>query len=165
MKIVRGELGRRVNQQVENEARAGRMMTGRQCLFMIYDHLKIDEEAGSLFDLSDLMCVQLEGDDLETFWKDWELALSSMRSEVPDNVKKTLFRLQLDKCKALHDEMAYYYRQRPGHADRSYRYLAERVRRWIERRRLSSNRRLVARALGGNRSLYPVVPATRDWAQ
>ena len=85
--------------------------------------------------------------------------MSSMRIDVPANIKETLFRMQLDKSKSLHDEMAYYHRQRPGHADRSYRYLAECVRRWIERRRLGSNRRLVARALGGSRSLYPAVPA------
>ena len=58
-KIATGELGRRIMLMVEQEASKGRMLKGRQILWMIHENHELDEERGALYDFTDLMAIRL----------------------------------------------------------------------------------------------------------
>ena len=56
-KLAHGDLGREIALQQEQAAKCGRLLRGRQALYMIYQHFKTAEEAGALYDLVDLTKV------------------------------------------------------------------------------------------------------------
>ena len=60
-KVASGELGRRITHMMEVQAQAGKMVKGRQILWMIYQQFRLSEEAGAMYDFSDIMAVRLKG--------------------------------------------------------------------------------------------------------
>jgi hypothetical protein len=147
---VSGELGRRIAMAVENEAMRHRMLKGRQILWMIHDHHKLDEERGALYDFTDLMSVKLKGDSqLESFWNTWESVLSAMTRPPGADIIEILFLEQLRHCSALREEISHYDRARRGTPERTYEFLVESVKRYLERARRARNRKAMERALGG----------------
>ena len=86
--------------QQEHAAKDGRLLRGRQALFMIYQHFKTAEEAGALYDLVDLTKVLSTTSggkqiDLTTFLQNWEAVLAGMKVEPDISVKETLFKEQI----------------------------------------------------------------------
>ena len=153
-----GELGRRITLADETEAAAGRMLRGRQILWMVYDHHKYDEERGSLYDFKDLMSVHFRGDShLEAFLSNWDSVLAGMKAQPEASLLEVLFYDQLSKSTVLREEIAHYDRARKGSEERTYAFLLEAARRYLERQRLARNRQAVAKGLGGGSS----TPATR----
>ena len=66
-KLVTGSLGCSINVEKEKLATAGRMMTGRQLLLMIYSQYRVTEVDNNILDLEDLISVKMNGDDLMRF--------------------------------------------------------------------------------------------------
>jgi hypothetical protein len=94
--VASGELGRRINLAVELEASKGKMLKGRQILWMVHDHHKLDEERGALYNFQDLMSVKLRGDaNLESFMITWESVLSKMHNPPSQDIVEVLFLEQL----------------------------------------------------------------------
>jgi hypothetical protein len=60
LKVAKGEIGRKLSRLAEVAAREGRPLKGHQCLFVVYEHYKMDEAAGTLFNLSNLITVKCE---------------------------------------------------------------------------------------------------------
>ena len=147
---VSGELGRRVTMAVEIEARQGRMLKGRQILWLTHDHHKLDAERGALYDFTDLMSVKLKGDsNLESFWTAWESVLSATLHTPSPDIMEVLFLEQLRHCSALREEISQYDRAKRGTPERTYEFLVESVKRYLERARHARNRKAMERALGG----------------
>ena len=95
-KIAHGDLGRQLTQATEDEAKRGRPLKGRQALLLIYRYFEINEEAGVIYSITDLMAVRWLGDEkIETFLNSWIAVLSGMREEPPLRVKEELF---LEQC-------------------------------------------------------------------
>ena len=61
-KVALGDLGRSISTAKERMAMKGVFMKGRQALKLVYDHYKISETEGALWELQDLMKVTLQGD-------------------------------------------------------------------------------------------------------
>ena len=161
-KAASGEIGRRITHATEIEARAGRMLKGRQCLLLIYEHYRINEEAGSLYELTDLMSVTLRHDgQLESFLNSWESVLAGMKEEPSPKTMEVLFLQQLRNSSVLKEEVAHYDRSRPGEAARSYDFLLDAVKRYLERKRHAENRKAVVKLLGGEKASVPAAPAER----
>ena len=83
-----GELGRRITQRIEEFAKDAKMLRGRQALHMIYEYMRVSELEGALYDLSDLMAVQLRAEKLEAFLNSWETTLLGMR-KVPTSWRRS----------------------------------------------------------------------------
>jgi len=99
-------------------------------------------------DIKDLMSVKLKGDaGLESFMNSWEMVLAAMQDVPPESILEPLFLEQIRVAPALKEEVAHYDRSRKGTPDRSYAYLLEAARRYIERQRLHRNRAAVAKQL------------------
>ena len=89
-----GEVGREVAEATEAAAKNGKMLRGRQALWLVYQWYKVTEEAGALFDLSDLMKVELEGHNLSTFQQNW-VSILGMKKEPDKQTMATLYHMQI----------------------------------------------------------------------
>lgn len=54
-----GELGRKITQAKEVEARRGLMLKGQQALWLVYQHYRIHADAGAFYDLFGILHTQL----------------------------------------------------------------------------------------------------------
>ena len=81
--MAKGELARQILNFKETEAGERRAVRGRQVLYLFDQHLKTNEEVGSLYSVEDLLKVNLLQDDLSTFIHNWESVVAGM-SHVPD---------------------------------------------------------------------------------
>jgi predicted nucleic acid-binding Zn-ribbon protein len=122
--ICKGELSRKVILKTEEEAKAKRLIRGRQILWLVYEDYRINEEAGSLTDLSDLMKVVLRKDQSKTehlfrFMMNWDSVLAGMSNPPSeDNLQVMLFD-QVKHVPCLATDVAIYDRASPGSEDRS----------------------------------------------
>ena len=166
--IARGELGRKLTLLSEREDREGRLAKGRQLLRVVYDHFKIDEFAGVLYELTDLMAVKIRNDNpspkqLEWFMTTWESTLAGMKKEPTDDVLEALFLERVRDCQCIAQDIGVYDRAKEGEPERSYAFLVEAVTRFIERKRRKDNRKAVQLALTNATSgkAQPTVPAPK----
>ena len=65
--IITGDFARKVDTFKETEATAGRIVRGRQVLFMLHDHFSTNIKHGATYALQDLFSVQLRGENLKSF--------------------------------------------------------------------------------------------------
>ena len=67
-------LARDITAKTEQEAKEDRNIKGRQILWMIYEYFKSNEQTNQLFQVVDLMKVQLHNGDrgLEKFISTWD---------------------------------------------------------------------------------------------
>ena len=152
-----GELGREITQKIEEYARKGKMLRGRQAVWLVYQYMKVSEQAGALYDISDLMGVRLYHDKLEPFLQSWQAVLTGMRSPPDPETQEVLFYKQLQHSDQLKSEVAHYERHEIGHSDHSYEFLLAAVKRRIQKRRQDKNRKALEAALGGSKT--PAAPA------
>ena len=149
-KIAHGDLGRQLTQATEDEAKRGRPLKGRQALLLIYRYFEINEEAGVIYSITDLMAVRWLGDEkIETFLNSWIAVLSGMREEPPLRVKEELFLEQMRKSQVLREEVAHYDRVEKGDPDKTYDFLVKSIRKFLERKRHRQNRQDMVKALSG----------------
>ncbi len=88
-RIVSGEAGREVTRVTETEAREGRLIKGRQILFLLLQYYRVNEEAVSFYNLADLCSTRLVNDgQLEQFLNTWDNVLAGMDKEPDDAVKE-----------------------------------------------------------------------------
>jgi len=155
-KVATGELGRKITLAVETEAKRGRMVKGRQILWMVRDYHKYDEEIGALYDYQDLLSVRLKNDSqLESFMNSWDSVLAGMRVTPAEELLEVLFLAQLRHSQVLKEEIAHYDRSKKGSESRTYAFLLESVRRYLERQRLLRNRTAVSKGLGADGMALP----------
>ena len=153
--IAKGDLGRKITLLTEKEDREGRLTRGRQILRAIYDHFKLDEFAGVLYELTDLMAIKIKADSpspkqLEWFMTSWESTLAGMKKEPTDDVLEALFIERVRGCPGIAQDIGVYDRARSGEAQRSYAFLYESVTRFLERRRRNENRKAIQTALANS---------------
>jgi len=104
--ILTGEFKRRVQNLEEKASRLGKMMTGRQLAWLIYDKMRTSEADGSLLEITDLINVELKGDNLPALINDWDAALEGQSHEPSEAIKEGLFRKQLERSHQLTAAMA-----------------------------------------------------------
>ena len=135
-KILKGELGRRVDVQ---QARALRerqcLLSGRQMLFMMYESFRTDESMARCFTIHDLCSVRWQGDDrLEALRNTWEDKLANqMERQSDDQLAAILFEiLKNSKEGMLKDDVTRYRRWPRGHKKKTYQFLIRALDRQID---------------------------------
>ena len=88
MDIVRGELSRKIVIAERRSLRdQQRLIAGRQILFLIYEHFRLNRNLGMVCTITDLAAIRYLGDDrLEIFKNDWEQTVSGMTINVPEDM-------------------------------------------------------------------------------
>ena len=150
--LCKGELGRKVTLKTEEEAKARRLIRGRQILWMIYEEFRINEEAGSLNDITDLMKVVLRKDQskidhLAKFMMNWETILAGMKEPPPDTTLQVMLYDQVKHVPSLSADIAIYDRAASGSTDRSYQFLVKSINRIIEKTKQERNRKDIEKSL------------------
>ena len=69
-------MGREINSRMEDRRFKGQRLMGRQMIKKIYEANALDEEAGAVYAIEDLLDVALEGDNLEQFLVYWDSILA-----------------------------------------------------------------------------------------
>ena len=139
-KVAKGELAQQILNYKESEAQQSRIDRGRQVLLMFEVHFKTSEEACALYGTEDLLKVSPDSDDLKAFLRKWESVLTGM-SHVPDPATlKDLSYREVRKSRKLRFDLDVYERASEGSSDRSYEFLINSVRRYLDRERLRTNR-------------------------
>lgn len=92
--IRHGDYYRRVLLEDErNHKEPKEMLTGRRIAFVICDHLKKSKIEGAISDISDLIALELIGDDLNSFDTAWDEVLLG-KDEAPEpNILESLYLL------------------------------------------------------------------------
>ena len=147
--IITGDFARKVDTFKETEATAGRIVRGRQVLFMLHDHFSTNIKHGATYALQDLFSVQLRGENLKSFISNWDQVLAGIVQTPDESVLETLFYKQVKNCKAIQHDMNEYHRADEGTEKRNYSFLVSAVRRHLDRERLEANRDRVAKGLSG----------------
>ena len=89
--IITGDFARKVDTFKENEATSGRIVRGRQVLFMSHDHFSTKIKYGATYALQDLFSIQLRGENLRAFISNWDQVLAGIVQAPDDSVLETLF--------------------------------------------------------------------------
>ena len=99
--------------------------------------------------------------EMENFLSHWDFIVDNMEEAVTDNVKRDLIYVQMNKSKALAEDMAHFRRQVMGHPDRTYEYLRRSIERHLENTKQEKNRLDRANAFkqGKGRNLIPGLAA------
>lgn len=80
--ITSGSLAQQFVLLSEQESNRGRMLKGRQMLWMSHDYRKLDEERGAMYDYNDLATGKLRGDSrLETFINVRDSVIACMKTD------------------------------------------------------------------------------------
>ena len=74
----------------------------------MYRHYRISEVEGQVFDLEDLIGVELKNDNLSKFLHDWEMCLLGMAKQESDETLEMLLSKQLRKSASLERSIALY---------------------------------------------------------
>jgi hypothetical protein len=150
--ICRGELGRKITLKTEEEAKSTRLIRGRQILWMVYEDYRLNEEAGALHEITDLMKVTLRKDQnkiehLSRFLLNWETILAGMKEPPPETTLQVLLYEQIRYLPFLSNDIAIFDRAAIGSEDRSYQFLIKAAKRVLERNRQERNRKDIERSL------------------
>ena len=132
-------------------------------LFMLYQFFRTAENAGALFDLADLMKVHSRDRNdrllpLQQFIDTWDAVLVGMKDQPDENTKEVLFKEQIENYAELEHDMHDYWKAKPGDPKRSYKFLLDSAKDYLQRQREQNNRAAVQNKLtGGKRgSAFPV---------
>ena len=102
MKIMHGDLKKRVTMRDEQYQVAHKqMLTGSQIAFLMFQHFQINDMESSMLEFTDLLALELKGDNLRAFDTEWDDTILGMK-EVPDETYlEKLYRKQVKKVKAI----------------------------------------------------------------
>ena len=152
-RVAKGDLGTQILNFKEVEAANGRVVRGRQVLFMFEQYFRTNEEAGALYGTEDLLKIHLINDDLATFIRNWDAVIAGMKHLPDNNTLKDIFMREVRKTKRMEYDLKVYERSREGSETRSYQYLVQAVRDILSRDRLKENRDRIARMHAGKFSV------------
>jgi hypothetical protein len=152
MLICKGELGRKITLRTEEEAKAMKLIRGRQILWMVYEEYRINEEAGSLNDITDLMKVKMgrdqsKVDQLARFLLNWETVLAGIKDPPPDHQLQVMLYDQIRHVPSISSDIAMYDRAEPGDVERSYQFLIKSIQRVLQRTKRERNRKDIEKSL------------------
>ena len=123
-KITQGELGRSIDVKEQRALRDGKMLKGRQVLWMMYDHFRTDENMARCFTIQDLCGIQFPGDNkLEQLRNTWEDKITNQAEPQTNEQLAGILYLLLKQSNKLKDDMAKYRRYPRGHRKRTYNFL------------------------------------------
>ena len=143
----------------------GLRLRSRQIIWLMFDYLKPREIGEGVYDLKDLMSVELHADhrkcnlsQLENFLLRWETCLTGMKREPDEDTKLTLFKKQVENIELLDYDMQIYKRLRDP-AQKSYSFLQSACQNLIDLHRLEENQRQVHRSTRRSQTPVRAAPA------
>ena len=106
--VVDGDLARQLDLFKEQEAKKGIHAKGRQARYMVHKHFSTSQKHGAVYDLEDLMAIQMVNDDLKGFVSRWDAVIAGMREDPGDRWKEAYFHNSIKRFKPLEHDLAIY---------------------------------------------------------
>ena len=130
--------GLKLSERVNNQA----TLTGRQVLWLIYEHFKINRHDQILTDMHKLQHTVLAGGNLREFKYSWDDVIGKSTQRPTEEILHTFFLLQIDQLPQSHDFwFEYKMWQRLPQADQTYDSISELVDKYLRDRLQQDNRR------------------------
>ena len=149
-RLLKGELNRRVQQEINTAAKVGKQLKGRQALWVICRYYATKDMVGVVYGIPDLMEVKWAGDEKAGgFLNTWRNVVEGVQHELDVRVLEELLLVQIMRSDELKPDVDYYKRLPPGHEDRSYAFLKRALERVVECRLKEKNRENDLRVLRG----------------
>ena len=150
-RIATGEFGRHL-QNIKRrvfgrfDEESGRLLSGRQILWILYKQFRTNKEMGTIFNIVDLMKVHWRGDPhIEKFRNDWEHTVVNMHHSVSRDQRATILLEQMSNSTVLKSKVDRYKKQYPN-AKKSYTKLIAIMDRYIQEQRQVTNRKQLDQA-------------------
>jgi hypothetical protein len=125
---------------------------------MMHDFFRITEVDSAMQDWDELIHVELKGDNLQQFYKDWDTACLNVRDLPDERFMETLYRKQLSKSESFKNTFALYNQDVAQARDRpDYTKLKNLLRLQLENPRLGRNKN----ALDRSRTSPTLTPAQK----
>jgi hypothetical protein len=119
----------------------GRILKGRQIVWLILDHYKCNSNLELVYTIEHLTGLKWLGDgSMHTFLANWHFIIGSMKDTLGVATLRDLFERKIRPSKELSEDLAHYDRCPEGHDDRTYKFLLESVARAIARQKMNRNR-------------------------
>ena len=90
--------------ETETLAKQGKRVAGRQVLLMVYKSYKTTVENGTVYDVMDVIAVELHGNRMEHFIRRWDKVILGLSEPMPENTKKAFFVSKVGNCTAFQGE-------------------------------------------------------------
>ena len=123
MKAQRGELVRQLTKKEQAMAKEGKRLNVRHMINMVYEYHKLDESQNAVYNMENILAVQLKGDTLQKLLNDWNSTLAGQGTSISKGILKPWLLRELRKSPQLKEGNAHYDRALPGTPDNSYDYL------------------------------------------
>ena len=76
-----------IDKETDTSAKQGKRVAGRQVLLMVYTPYKTIMENGTVFDIMDVIAVELHGNHMEHFLRRWDKVVLGLAEPMPENTK------------------------------------------------------------------------------
>ena len=128
------------------------MLTGRQIAWMIYEHFRLTDIDGAVLEFTDLLRVELRGDNLRAFDTSWDETLLAMAHMPEDHYLESLYFKQLEKCDQIQNALQLYIQDHVQRGEpKSYTKLRKMVRNHLDQK--TRERHIQQRERRGERGL------------
>lgn len=99
MKLMYGELRRRITLMEEQLIADGRLLNGRQILYLVYQQYRRNAVEVGMAEFRDLQNLRIQGDTLQAFIAEWDRCQYGMQTPPSPQVKETLIEDQICQCR------------------------------------------------------------------
>ncbi len=108
-------------------------------MYKLYEYFGIHEAEDRALNIEALLTLQLQGNDLRGFHNQWDTILATYYPVLEPTLLETLLRAQLRKVTGMNEDMAHYDRLPADDENKSYQFLIDAARRYVNRKRGESN--------------------------
>ena len=143
--------------------RQSKLITGRQIVYMIVDHYKLNDNVAMVYSVTDITAIKRRGDapeQVSLFKPDWENALDNMDPNIDsgDEALKNILCEQMRNSKVSDSEVRHYLRTP---SDRTHRFLTCSIDRLLELDRMDRDRKAQTQGKSETRALRRLLPLPR----
>ena len=145
----------------------GKLVKGRQILWLINEHFRTSTTTDSYYDVLDLAELSYPGDaKMTTFFYLWDICISSMDPKLPDDTLRDILVKKLKSSQAIKEDLAHYNRLDHGHPEKTYQWIRGRMDAYLLRKQIEKNQEeksnMFKRGGGNPNPANPAAPAKGD---
>ena len=141
--------------------RKGRMLAGRQSLYLLHQRYKLDEDLRGLYDITHLQAIVWQGDEvpqIQAFMQSWTECSSAQESNIEQRQIEKMLVKQMRKSKLFEADVRDYDKGKPGSVERTEQYLWQAMTEYCDRKLRDKNATTLVAAWNGAKGT-PAVPA------
>ncbi len=148
LKVVKGELARRIQQLIEDSMKENLSVPGLVIGRLISDWYRTTSQGEAMYSLNELQRVTIHNGNVEAFQNTWVMVLRGMKTTITDDILHELYLGQVQHLSELKDSIAYYKRLDDDHPDKSYKWLYDLVEKHITWKRKEQVKKSLHKGIG-----------------